>query len=114
MCKQILLWKESFGERKIKMWQIISRLQLLDDSSGKIGTLGDDGGVYSFLFEFTCYLYRAVMFFEGLEYNMRQGMLCTGVPGSLSSDSPPLRMWNVCGAESDNTFRLRVVRLSCR
>ena len=49
MCKQILLWKESFGERKIKMWQIISRLQLLDDSSGKIGTLGDDGGVYSFL-----------------------------------------------------------------
>ena len=107
MCKQILLWKESFGERKIKMWQIISRLQLLDDSSGKIGTLGDDGGVYSFLFEFTCYLYRAVMFFEGLEYNMRQVIQC------FVQAFPALFLLIVHPYEC-GTFALRVVRLSCR
>ena len=38
------------------MSQIISRLQLLDGSNRKIGTPGDDGSVYSFLFEFMCYL----------------------------------------------------------
>jgi hypothetical protein len=38
------------------MSQIISTLRLLNGSNGKIGTIGDDGGVYSFLFEFMCYL----------------------------------------------------------